>query len=275
MTLAITYVIIHNNIVINGKKMEERKLTYKEYLIEKKKLEPTYAEEIVSYYKDSFTHCVLTTDILTKYRKQLLDLITEKAFLSEYGVLIKTPDQIAKEKEEEKNVFGFTLVKSPTDSIGLINFSIVQYEHDTLVDSYCEKYRTNLFDFFNFMNGEFSTRPDNYKKHKLFLSDNTKNQNDRTNLILKEIIYSYAYKSNKIYTGLFSWNDNFVICSLKSSLETNPVIPLVDMLIDKNKLTARVIKKSETTVLTTLSGSNILCISPSGWVIEAKDIVIC
>jgi hypothetical protein len=242
-----------------------KKYTYKEYMVEKNKLHETYADEIILYYKEAFTYHLLTNDILTRYRQDLLNLVNEQTFLSDDGLPVDKNGEVIK---KQGDLFNLQIVSDSENKSGLVNYSIVQYEHDKKVDQYVEKYNTNLFDYEEFRNDEFSTKQTNYDY--TFSPKNNK-FSDRTNIKLKELIYTYSHKNNKLYTGVFSWKDKFLMAKLQTSLEFNPMIPILDIFIERNDLTIRVVKKSEVIPLHTLTGSKILRISNRGWTIESDD----
>lgn len=236
------------------KKSPKESYDFKKYLISIEKYPIEYVDKIVDYYKNAYMDFLMSGQELTNYRQTLIDLINGNILVDENGLVIKDDD------DEDVGIFG----NIPSGITGLLKYAIVQYEHDSIVDTYSEKYKTNEFPFNEFISGDKSTKPDSFKKHHIFdigLPE-TKPYSDRTNITVKELIYKYGYKSEKLYTCLCYWNDNPVIVEFRTSIK-NPCLTLLDKMFDDGNINILIMSTFKQTA--SISGTKMLNVYEGGW----------
>jgi len=240
------------------KKSPEESYDFKKYLISIEKYPIEYVDKVIDYYKHAFMDFLMSGQELTNYRQALVDLINGTTLVDENGLVIT-------DKDEDEDVSVFGNIKSGI--AGLIKYAVVQYEHDSIVDTYSEKYKTNEFPYYEFSSGDKSTKPDSFNKHHIFdtnLSE-IKQHSDRTNVKVKKLIYKYGYKENKLYTCLCYWNDNPVIVKFITSIK-NPCLTLLDQMFDNDNINIRIMSTFVET--TSISGAKILKVYEGGWALK-------
>lgn len=242
-------------------------LTLKEYL--SKDYSPEYVDKIISYYKNAFQDYIINADNkLTGYRENLLGLINETTFIDKSGDLVNNRHNIR--EDDGNSCFG---VNTETDGCGLVIFSILQYEHDTVIDQYQKKYNTRKVDYDSLKNDSQECQKHTaYKKHELFRLKSQTDSEKRSVVLFEELFFKYGYGTSKYYSGLCSWNGKKLLIQLRTDLQ-NPMLPLLEKMLSDGNINIHIIFNSNSRssrIVTNLSGTQHLCVDNS-WMIDVEE----
>lgn len=221
-----------------------------EWLVKFANIDSEYVNDMFAYYQQAFITYHMSSDLeLTPYRSTLKDIVTNNIKINEIGVIIPDVNDDAVPESVNSNitpthglwpsgsilnplplnVFSTIAYRRPID--GMLNFMVLQYEEDKLLDYMVEKYniqntaklvetmkacgKSDLqISFFSELN---SSQADNQ-----LIGEVTA----QSTFVFEKCMFNYNYKQHSIFIGLGKYADEYFIVKCKTPM-SNPALPYI------------------------------------------------